>query len=167
VSGNPVEDLIVVDIDAPPQAVWEFRLDSKNLSLVNSEVSNIDRLDSTDGPVRAGARYICEIDFGAGRLLSTIDVLNAEPAKSIIFETESWPFSADGGRPSPTPGTGLRAREDLSITETSSGGSHVEVHLTVWPGDDLDGAAVEQLRRASIASITKEIEGIRPFLDQP
>jgi uncharacterized protein YndB with AHSA1/START domain len=162
----PVNELIVVNIEAPPEVVWEFRIDSENLPRMNAEVSNVNRLDAGDHPARAGARYICEIDFDAGPLLSTVDVVEAEPAKRIVIEMESWPFSSDGLRPSPAPNTGLRAREDARFRETPSGGTCVELQLTMWPREDVDSARVEQLRSASVASITRELEGVRAILEQ-
>jgi hypothetical protein len=157
-----VEDIATV-FETPCEVVFRFRLDATNLPSVNSEVSNVRRVEG-EGEPGPGTRYLCNIAFAAGTLLSSIDVVEVEPMSRIVVAMESWPIDPSAPPPEPVPGTGMRADEVLTFTPTESGGTHLLIRLTIWPPDAADETVRALLRDGSVATIRTEMEGMRARL---
>jgi hypothetical protein len=161
-SDAPIVEHVEGRFEAAPERVWAFRLDSTNLPDVNDDVKKAERVAGGD-ELGAGARFRCESSFVGGSLLSVIDVVAAVAGESFTIDMESWSIE-DGSAPDPQPGTGMRAREVVTVSATPAGGSAVDVELTLWPPDGIDEASRASLGDAGVAMIEKEFEGMRRAL---
>lgn len=99
-------------VDAPPAVVWAYRLDFRNLSAYNPDVSDLRQIGGT--APGAGSRYEFRVKIGPARMRSTLVVREATEPSAIVVDiasavaaTEVCRFEADG--------TGTRVVFDTTI----------------------------------------------------
>jgi uncharacterized protein YndB with AHSA1/START domain len=119
-------------IDAPPEAVFDYRLDySHNLPQYNPNVSKMERTDggSELGP---GAAYAFEVEIpGMGSMPTTLTVLEAEVPSRIVNEMGSG---------------AITAREECTFTARPEG-TLVTFDVTLTFPDEM--AAIAQMAESS------------------
>ena len=142
-----------MDIDAPIDVVFRYRLDGDNIPLYNPHTANI-RRTAGDGEPGPGAEWRFDITLeGLGTFESYHRVVEADTPKRIVIETGNPP---------------LIAREENVFTPTPDGGTHVEFRLHVpVPDEAKDGVPLfEQLSQQQIdmelANIKSNLERAEP-----
>jgi hypothetical protein len=138
-----------IDIAAPIERVYAYRLDFFNLPDYNPGVSNF-RQVAGDGP-GVGAEYLFDLVMmeGAPPMETPIKVIDAREPDLVVFDT----------------GPGYIARETCTFSKTASG-THAEFAYTVTiPGeiDDVSRDAVvkqgSEAARGELEMIKRKLEG--------
>jgi hypothetical protein len=136
-------------LEAPPEAVFDLRLDFTNLPAYNPNVSNLRRTDGGEDP-GPGAVYEFDVtmpDMG-GTIANVLTVLEAERPTRVLNQTESGPFVAI---------------EDVRF-EATGDGTQVTFDLTVRMPDDM--AAIAELAETSgREQVRVELEHMAEVLD--
>jgi uncharacterized protein YndB with AHSA1/START domain len=74
---------VSVEVDAPPERVWEAISDPKNLLHWNRHIIHVDGVPATG--LREGTRYVIEMRFMAVRAKVRAQVLEWEPPRRATF----------------------------------------------------------------------------------
>jgi len=112
-----------VEIGAPIEAVYSYRLDFTNLPEYNPSVSNLRRTDGGPEPgVRAEYAFDVSIEeMGGQQMPQTLKVVEADGPERIVFEVGPW-----------------YAREICTFEPTDDGGTHVVFAYVTYVPDELD-----------------------------
>lgn len=139
-----------IEIAAPPDDVYDYRLDFTNLPAYNPHVSNVRRTDAGD-ELGAGAEYTFDLELpGAPEPMETpLRVLDAERPSLVTLET----------------GPGFMARETCTFDPTEAG-TRVIFEQTITlegeiPEDALKavGDSAGEQARLELELMKKNLEG--------
>jgi uncharacterized protein YndB with AHSA1/START domain len=137
-----------IEIAAPPQPVWAYRLDYTTLPDYNPQVTGLERIDGATEP-GVGARYRFLVDMGAGQIESVLTVVEAVPYSRIVNDVVGE--------------TGT-AREVVTVEPVGTG-CRLEIAISAQLPDGVDaetrGAAISgsrALARLELENIKKAIE---------
>ena len=137
------------DIEAPPEAVYEYRLDYEpNLPEYNPNVSNMQRIDEGKalGP---GAIYSFDVDIpNMGQMPTTLTVKEALAPSRIVNEMGSGP---------------IRARETCTF-EPMNGGTRVVFDVLLTLPDELKEMG-EMAERSGREQVRLELELMKKALE--
>ncbi len=134
-----------VEVPAPVEKVFAYRLDFMNLPGYMEQARNIRRVDGGTEP-GPGAEYRFDLTIsGMGEMEAFIKVLEVDPPGRIVFDTGS---------------TAMGGREVSTFIELPHGGTHVEFAFSIaLPDEARDGVGfVEESGRASFRG---ELQGLR------
>jgi uncharacterized protein YndB with AHSA1/START domain len=137
-----------IEIAAPPELVWAYRLDYTTLPDYNPLVRPLERVDKGDAP-GVGASYRFQVDMGAGPIDAMLTVLEAVPYSRIVNDAA---------------GEGGAAREVVTVVP-ANGGSRLQLAVTNQLPDDLDTGARDAIISASRAHVQLELENIKAALE--
>jgi hypothetical protein len=137
-------------VDAPPEAVFEYRLDyGANLPAYNPNVSKMQRTDggSDLGP---GAVYSFEVDIpNMGPMPTSLMVIEADRPSRIVNEM----------------GSGLiKAREECTF-EPSDGGTLITFDVTLTFPDEMGDGIVQMAEQSGREQVRLELELIKKALE--
>ncbi len=149
-----------VEIDAPRQEVYAFRLDCLHLPALNPQVRDVRRVDGgTEGP-GVGTRYRCEVDLARGSCVATVDVVEAVAPSRIVLDMEAFAPGA-----SPTPGSGLRSVETAELAALPEGRTRVQVELTVFVNDGVGPEAQAEIEASAGEATRFELAAMKRALE--
>ena len=124
-----------IEIGAPVEAVYAYRLDFARLPDYNPNVSNLRRTRGAEPGV--GAEYSFDVsieEMGGAAMPQTLKVVEAEQPTRIVFEVGPW-----------------YAREICTFEPSAEGGTHVVFAYATYVPDELDNeegrALIEQSGR--------------------
>ncbi|MFN2544035.1 MAG: SRPBCC family protein [Actinomycetota bacterium] len=112
-----------VEIGAPIEAVFGYRLDFANLPEYNPHVSGLKRTDGAGEP-GIGASYAFDIsieEMGGQVMRNTLKVIEVEEPNRIVFEVGPW-----------------YAREICTFERAADSGTHVVFAYVTYVPDELD-----------------------------
>ena len=133
-----------VEIAAPAESIWAYRLDYTHLPNYNPHVTGLERVDNGSAP-GVGAQYRFKVDMGGGPSDSVLTVLEAVPYTRIVNDV----VSEDGS-----------AREVITVVPIESG-SALELMMTAQLPDDVDSATRDATEVGSRALIRLELDNIK------
>lgn len=136
-----------IEIGAPPEEVWAYRLDFENLPVVNPGVTGFERVDGGTEP-GVGATYSFTVATDYGTVPCRLTVVEAEPGARVVDEMDA----------------GLKAREVCTFTPTSEG-TAVELTVAVEVPDDLDEAGRAFIEQAGRKPVRLELENMKRILE--
>jgi uncharacterized protein YndB with AHSA1/START domain len=141
-----------IEIAAPPEPVWRYRLDYTTLLEYNPYVSGLKRVDDGE-ELGVGAQYRFQVAMPGGAYESLLTVVEAAAARRIVNDIDASDGSA--------------AREVVTLIPTERG-TRLEIAMRVQPPDDVDtdtraatidgGRALLQLE---LDNIKRAVEGRR------
>ncbi len=137
-----------MDIAAPPEKVWAYRLDYTTLPTYNPHVTGLERVDGGAEPGE-GAVYRFQVDMGDGPMDSTLRVREAVPHSRIVNDIDS--------------ATGP-ATEMITVREVR-GRTRVEFVMTAQVPDGLEAESMAAIEAGSRAQIVLELENIKAALE--
>ena len=138
-----------IDIEAPVDVVFGYRLDGDNIPSYNPHTSNIRRVDDGRG-VGPGAEWRFDITLeGMGTFESYHRVVEAESPLRIRIDTGNPP---------------LIAQEENLFTPTASGGTHVLFRLHI-PVPDEASEGVPLFEKLAQEQIQMELANIKRNLE--
>jgi Polyketide cyclase / dehydrase and lipid transport len=124
---NEIKGREEIEINAPPEDVYAFRLDCANLPQLNPAVRNVRRVDAGAGPPSAGTRYACDVDLHWGACVATVEIAEAVRPSLIVLDMETVRRGAMDD-----PRHCVRSHEIARFSATSNGGTRLEVELTLF-----------------------------------
>lgn len=137
-----------IDIAAPPEKVFEHRLDFANLPTVNPNVSNLSRTDGGSEP-GVGATYAFDTTIpDMGTIPTTLTVVEVDPPKRIVNEMDA----------------GLRARE-VTTFEDVEGGTRVTFTVTVFAPEEIDDVGRDFIVGSGSTQVRLELEHMKRALE--
>jgi uncharacterized protein YndB with AHSA1/START domain len=139
-----------IEITAPPEPVWRYRLDYTTLPEYNPYVSGLKRVDDGE-ELGVGAQYRFQVDMPAGAVESLLTVVEAAAASRIVNDIDS----SDGST----------TREVVTLVPTERG-TRLEIAIRVQPPDGVDSdtraANIDggrALLRLELDKIKRAVEG--------
>ena len=137
-----------VDIAAPVERVYDYRLDFTNLPDYNPSVSNF-RQTAGEGP-GVGAEYVFDLEIapGAPPMESPIKVTTAERPSRIVFDT----------------GPGFMATEDCTF-RADGDLTHVEFAYVVRIPGDIDDATRDAIVAQGSGQARTELDHMKKALE--
>jgi uncharacterized protein YndB with AHSA1/START domain len=137
-----------IDIEAPPETVYEHRLDFTTLTEVNPNVTNLVRTDAGSEP-GVGASYSFDTTIpDMGTIPTTLTVIATDPPKRIVNEMDA----------------GLRARETTTFEPTPSG-TRVTFEVTIFAPDEIDDAGRAFIIDSGSTQVRLELESMKRILE--
>jgi hypothetical protein len=149
-----------IEIDAPCDEVYAYRLDCSNLPGLNPAVRNVRRVDARSGPPSAGTRYQCEVDLKWGECVATVEIAQAVHPSLIVLEMETR-LRADPDDPRFC----VRSREAARFFALPGGGTRLEVELTLSPAGDVPAAELAVMEANAGAPINVELVAMKSALE--
>lgn len=140
-----------VDVAAPPERAWSYRLDFSRLPEINPNVSGLRRTDGGTAP-GVGAAYAFDVTIPGmgGPIPTTLVVTEAERPTRIANEMRS----------------GLDAHEVCTFTPTPDGGTRIEFAVTVLVPDEGDTPELRSLiERSGREQVRLELELMKQRLE--
>ena len=137
-----------IDIAAPAEKVWGYRLDYTTLPDYNPNVTGLERVDG-GAELGVGAVYRFQVDMGAGPVDSTLRVREAVPHSRIVNDIE---------------GPGASATETITVRHVQ-GGAQLEFVMSAQVPDGLDGQTMAAMEAGGRAQIVLELENIKAALE--
>jgi uncharacterized protein YndB with AHSA1/START domain len=133
-----------VDVAAPLEKVFDYRLDFMNLADYMPRVKNVRRVDGGTAP-GVGAEYRFDLTMPeAGQMEAFIKILEVDRPSRIVFDTGS----AD---------TGMGGTETSAFTPLSEGSTRVEFSIAIQlPDEAKDG--VDLLKKSGQEAFRLELD---------
>ena len=140
--------------------MYHFRLDCSNLPQLNAAVRNVNRVDAGTGPPAAGTSYHCDVDLQWGACFATVDITEAVFPSLIVLDMETVLRSRQDD-----PGSIVRSKEIARFSELSSGGTRIEVELTLYPADEVSPEEFAAMKADAGAPINVELAAMKRALE--
>jgi hypothetical protein len=149
-----------IEIDAPLEDVYAFRLDCLNLPQLNAAVRNVRRVDGGAGPPSTGTRYQCDVDLEWGDCIATVEITEAVHSTLIVLDMQTvLRGHADDPR------FGVRSHEVARFSPRPGGGTRIDVELTLYPADDLPSEELAVMEANAGAPINVELIAMKLALE--
>jgi uncharacterized protein YndB with AHSA1/START domain len=145
---------VAVDVDAPPERVWEVVSDPANLPHWDRHIERV--VGVPPEGLSAGARYTTEMRLLAVRGRVDAEVLEWEPPRRATIRLRGLITATVTSTVEPLPGG--RSRLEHTVEYRFRGGTFGDLAATSLR---LVGGAQYALRRGTLAQ-KREIEGARP-----
>jgi hypothetical protein len=149
-----------VEIDAPCEEVYAYRLDCSNLPQLNAAVRNVRRVDAGCGRPSAGTRYLCDVDLEWGECVATVDITEAVHPSLIVLDMETRLRSRVDD-----PRFCVRSHEVARFSVLPGGGTRLEVELTLHPVGDIPAAELAVMEANAGAPINLELMAMKSALE--
>jgi uncharacterized protein YndB with AHSA1/START domain len=150
-----------IEIDAPREEVYAYRLDCSNLPQLNPAVRNVRRVDTGAGPPAAGTRYLCDVDLAWGNCEATVEITEASRPSLIVLDMET----RLRGR-ADDPRFCVRSHEVARFSDLPGGGTRLEVELTLYPAGDIPPEELTAMEANAGAPINVELMAMKSALEQ-
>jgi uncharacterized membrane protein len=149
-----------IEIDAPCEEVYRYRLDCLNLPQLNAAVRNVRRIDPGAGPPSAGTRYECDVDLKWGECVATVEITEAVPSSLIVLNMETRLRT-----PVDDPRLCVRSHERARFSALPGGGTRLEVELTLHPPADISPEELAVMEANAGAPINVELMAMKSALE--
>jgi hypothetical protein len=150
-----------IEIDAPPEDVYAYRLDCANLPQLNPAVRNVRRVDGGTGPPSSGTRYTCDVDLHWGACVATVEITEAIHSTLIVLDMQTVRRAGEDD-----PRHCVRSHEMARLSATSNGGTRLEVELTLFPAVGTSPEELAAMEANAGAPIHVELTAMKLALEQ-
>jgi uncharacterized protein YndB with AHSA1/START domain len=138
----------VADIAAPPERVFDFRLDFAHLPEYNPNVSNVRRVEGGARP-GVGTEYLFDLTLaGMGTLETPLRIAEVERPARVVFDT----------------GPGFIAREVCTFSP-AGGGTRAEFTVTLTIPGEIDDATRASLEAQGREQVRLELDLMKKILE--
>ena len=142
------------EIDVPREKVFAFRLDCTNLPSVNAAISNVRRTRGSGKPA-AGTQYVCDCKLDWGESTATVNLEEVVEPSLIVLDMYSDSLGTER----------IGSKETARFTETASGGTRIEVELTMNAPEEMPNEAFELMREHAADPIHVELSAMKQLLE--
>jgi hypothetical protein len=149
-----------IEIDAPCDEVYTYRLDCSNLPQLNAAVRNVRRIDAGAGPPSVGTRYECDVDLEWGECVAIVEITEAVYPSLIVLDMETR-LRAQVDDPRFCVGSHELAR----FSALPDGGTRLEVELTLRPPGDIPPEELAVMEANAGAPINVELMAMKLALE--
>jgi hypothetical protein len=149
-----------IEIAAPRDDVYTFRLDCLNLPALNPAVRNVRRIDGEAGPPKAGSSYRCDVDLEWGECVATVDISDAVFPSLIVLDMETVPRSESGA-----PDSRVRSHEVARFSVLPGGGTRLDIELSLFPADSVSADELAVMEANAGAPINVELAAMKLALE--
>jgi hypothetical protein len=149
-----------IEIDAPCDEVYTYRLDCSNLPQLNAAVRDVRRIDGGAGPPSAGTRYQCDVDLEWGKCVATVEITEAVHPSLIVLDMETrLRAQVDDPR------FCVRSHEVARFSALPGGGTRLEVELILHPPGDIPPEELAVMEANAGAPINVELMAMKMALE--
>jgi hypothetical protein len=148
-----------IEIAAPREAVYAFRLDCLNLPQLNPAVRKVVRVDGGAGPPTAGSIYACDVDLEWGACIATVHISEAVFPSLIVLDMETALRERDDAA------VPVRAREVARFSVLPNGDTRIDVELTLFPADSVPADELAVMEANAGAPIDIELAAMKLALE--
>jgi hypothetical protein len=148
-----------IEIAAPREAVYAFRLDCLNLPQLNPAVRNVVRVDDAAGPPTAGSTFTCDVDLEWGACVATVHISEAVFPSRIVLDMETALRARDDAA-SP-----VRSKEVAEFSVLPNGDTRIDVELTLFPADSVPADELVVMEANAGAPINVELAAMKLALE--
>jgi hypothetical protein len=149
-----------IEIDAPIEDVYNFRIDCANLPQLNPAVRNVRRVDGGVGFPAAGSSYQCDVDLEWGDCFATVDISEAVYPSLVVLDMETVLREKPDD-----PASRVRSKEVARFEELPNGLTRIDVELTLYPSDDISADELAAMEANASAPINVELAAMKKVLE--
>jgi hypothetical protein len=150
----------MIEIAAPRDDAYRFRLDCMNLPALNPAVRNVTRSDGATGAPTAGVSYRCEVDLEWGECVATVNISEAVFPSLIVLDMETVLRSRMND-----PESRVRSHEVARFSVLPGGGTRIDVELTLFPPDSVPADELAVMEANAGAPINVELAAMKLALE--
>jgi hypothetical protein len=148
-----------IEIAAPREAVYAFRLDCLNLPRLNPAVRNVVRVDGGAGPPAAGSTFTCDVDLEWGECLARVHISEAVFPSLIVLDMETALREGDDAV------VPVRSKEVARFSVLPNGDTRIDVELTLFPADSVPADELAVMEANAGAPINVELAAMKLALE--
>jgi uncharacterized membrane protein len=149
-----------IEIDAPLEEVYRFRLDCANMPQLNAAVRNVKRVDGGTGSPGTGTSDECDVDLEWASCFSTVDISEAVFPSLIVLDMATVPHAKKDD-----PAARVRSNEIARFSALPDGGTRIEVELTLYPPDEVSADEFAAMEANAGAPINVELAAMKLALE--